>query len=471
MADNIIIRETAGEIPTNYTRKYAETREWGRWEVVREFSQNSLDATGFMDIEKISDGLLITDKGKGFNALNLLMGTTSKSECDRGKYGEGLKIACLAVLNLGWQVDILTDSMHIVPQFKTLEIEEPATGEIVKAEIMVFRYGKIPPVGGTKVLIKGYTGDTFLDRFNLEANKKIVHKKDISLCLNKPYPSYIIDEPVKVIYVRNIYVQHLPEKEHPALYSYDLFNVRLSTDRNIPNTVDIFSEIGKLWSSVSDAKLIGAFFKHVKAEGYEKDAKLSIETMGKFGTGPAWVRTFNSVFPNSFLRTADRETKLAEYHTKFQKKGVYLPSNIRNTLSYIGIDTDFNVLERIRGKLPRTPHKYTKVQEANFEYIKRIHYRLREKYFPQLNKMFIGTAETMMDAGGKVIDNNIYIRIDKIETLVMGIDIYGHEATHVVFPELDDNTSDFYSKIGEVMAVITKVVAIEQIRPPEGIVW
>lgn len=471
MTSNLIIRETVGEISTNYTRKYAERREWGRWEIVREFAQNSLDATGFMFIEITPDGLLITDKGRGFNALNLLMGTTSKSECDRGKYGEGLKIACLAVLNLGWQADIHTDSMHIVPQFRTLEIEEPSTGEIVKAEIMVFRYDKVPPVGGTKVLIKGYTGDTFLERFNLETNKKIVHKKDISLCLNKPYPSYIIDEPVKVIYVRNIYVQHLPEKEHPALYSYDLFNVRLSTDRNIPNTVDIFKEIGRLWSSVADVKMIESFFKHVKAEGYEKDAKLSSDTMGKFGTGHAWVRTFNSVFPNSFLWTGDRETKLAEYHTKFQKKGVYLPFNIRSTLSYIGIDTDYDVLKRISEKLPRTPHKYTKVQEANFEYLKRIHYRLREKYFPQLSKVFIGTTDSMMGAGGKVIDGNIYIRQDKIGTMVDAIDILGHEATHIIYPELDDNTSAFFSKIGEVMAVITKVAVTERIVPPEGIVW
>lgn len=471
MAVNTIIREAAGEIATNYTRKYAETRGWGIWDAVREFSQNSLDATGFMSIENTPDGLLITDKGRGFNALNLLMGTTSKSECDRGRFGEGLKIACLTVLNLGLQVDILTDSMHIVPQFKTLEIEEPSTGEIVKAEIMVFRYGKIPPVGGTKVLIKGYTGETMLDRFNLETNKKIVHKKDISLCLNKPYPSYIIDEPVKRIYVRNIYVQDLFDIERPALYSYDLFNVRLSTDRNIPNTVDIFKEIGRLWSSVSDVKMIEAFFKHVKAEGYEKDAKLSSETMGKFATGTSWNRTFNSVFPNSFLYTDEKTSKLAEYHTKFQKKSVYLPSNIRNALENIGVDSDGAVLERITSKLPKTPMSYTDIQKANLEYLKMIHYRLREKYFPKLNKVFIGTQETMMDARGKVIEGNIYIRQDNADTMVNIIDVYGHEATHIIFPNLADNTNDFYGRIGEVMAIITKAVATEPIKPPKGIVW
>lgn len=459
------------EIPTNYTKEYAATRGWGNWEIVREFVQNSLDATSSVSIDKVSNGILITDKGKGFNAVNLLMGTTTKSECDRGRFGEGLKIACLAALNLGYLVDIDTDSMHVTPVMKELEIEEPTTEKIIKAEIMVFRYRKIPPAGGTRILIKGYTGEPFIDRFNLETNKKIVHKKEISVCLGKPYSSYMIDEPVKRMYVRNIYVQNLPEIENPALYSYDLFNVRLSTDRNIPNTADIDQEIGRLWSSVSDVKMIEAFFKHVKAEGYEKDAKLSSATMGKFASGTSWVKAFNSVFPNSFLYTGEKESKLAEYHTKFQKKSVYLPSNIRGTLGMIGIDTDTAVLERIKGKLPRMPAQYSSAQAANLEYMRLINYKLKEKQFLKLNKVFIGTTETMMDAGGKVIDGNIYIRQDKADTMVNMIDIYGHEATHVVFPQLEDNTGEFYARIGEVMAVITKVVVTEAIKPPEGVVW
>jgi hypothetical protein len=114
MSSNFILRESTGEIPTNYTRKYADTRGWKEFEVIREVVQNSLDAAGAVSIEKTTDGLLITDKGKGFNALNLLMGTTTKSKCERGRFGEGLKIAMLAALNLNYQVDIVTYSMHII---------------------------------------------------------------------------------------------------------------------------------------------------------------------------------------------------------------------------------------------------------------------------------------------------------------------------------------------------------------------
>ena len=457
------------EIPTNYTKEYAVTRGWGNWEIVREIVQNSLDATGTVSIDKVRDGIMITDKGKGFNAVNLLMGTTTKSECDRGRFGEGLKIACLAALNLGYAIEIDTDSMHVTPVLRELEIEDLASGKIIKTDIMVFRYRKIPPVGGTRIFIKGYSDQTYFDFFNLEINKKIAHKKEIDECKGKQYMSYMIDEPEKRVYVRNIYVQTIVDK--PALYSYDLFNVRLSTDRNIPNTTDIFQEIGRLWSTVSDVRMIETFLKHVKAEGYESEAKLSRALMVKYATLISWTRAYNSVFPNSFLYTGDKESKLAEYHTKFQKKSVYLPSNIRYTLENIGIDTDRSIISRLKGKLPGMPTKYSSVQAANLEYMRLIHYKLREKYYPKLNKVFIGTPETMMDAGGKVIDGNIYIRQDLSDTMVKMIDLYGHEATHIVFPQLEDNTGEFYARIGEVMAVITKVVVTEPIKPPEGVVW
>lgn len=462
------LRESTGEIPTNYTRKYAETRGWKEWEVVREFVQNSLDATGSVAIEKITDGLLITDKGKGFNALNLLMGTTTKSQCDRGRFGEGMKIACLAALNLGYEVDIDTDSMHITPAFKLLEIEEPSGG-ISSAEILIFKYHKIAPVGGTKVFVKGYTGDTYLDRFNLEYNKKIVLKKELDICENKNYPSYILDETIKRIYVRNIYVQDIEEK--PALYSYDLFDVKLSTDRNIPSTHDINNRIGGLWSCIGSSDMIEKFFKHVEEEGYEEKISLSAKLLHSSGAEGAWKSTFRKLYGNAFLKTSNETTRLAEYQSHFLRKGVSVPSMIRYALEAIGIQKDIDVLEAIKSVLPRYPALVTPIQQDNFEYMRRIHNVLKEKYFPGLKLVYLASRDTMLDSEGKALDGNIYIREDRADTMVHIIDVYGHEATHIVFPKLSDNTSDFYSKIGQVMAMITKVVVQEKITAPPNVVW
>lgn len=463
------------EIPTNYTKAYAVTRGWGQWEMVREFVQNSLDATNTVSIEERVNELLITDKGKGFNALNLLMGTSTKSPCDRGRFGEGMKIACLAGLNLGYEIKIETDSMLIRPVFKELEIIQP-TGEVVKAEIMVFKYIKIPDIGGTKVHIVGYKGDTYLDMFNLEYNKKIVFKKDIDLCDQRPYTSYMIDEvrPNK-IYVRNIFVQNIEEDEI-SLFSYDLFNVRLSTDRNIPEYTDILKQIGRLWSAVSDSKMVEHFLRHVRdtKEAFEKNVRLSMVVMETFKTNNVWVKAYKSVFGiNTFLSTSEETTRLAEYHSKFMKKGIHLPFGIGDVLRLIGVDTDVTTLEKLKEILPMPPLKpLITTYQYNFNYMIKIHYWLKDNHFPQLRKLFLGSKETMIDSVGSVIDGNIYIREDKLDTLVNLIDVYGHELTHIIFPGLSDNTSAFYGKIGQVMAFITKTIVTETaLKPPEGVVW
>jgi hypothetical protein len=489
----VLVRESQsqGEIPTNYTRRYAETRGWGFWEILREFFQNALDITGPVGtvftqdnptIKQTSEGLVISDRGKGFNALNLLMGTTTKRECERGRFGEGMKIACLAALNLGFEVDITTDSMHISPQWKTLEVQEPS-GEIVKAEIMVFKYEKAEPIGGTRVMIRGNTissWGTMLDRFNLEYNKKIILKRDTDLCEDKQYPSYIIDETVKRIYVRNIYVQDIGFKiknqlaVKKSLYSYDLFGVRVSTDRNIPNTADITYQIGRLWSRVSDAKMIDAFFSAVDSEGYESDIYLDSSIMHKVKVAAAWKEGFRRHYGNAFLRTGENETRLAEYHTHFRQKGVFLPEGIRHTLERVGISTDITILRQIESVLPRSSASMTAVQLDNVEYIKMIHYIIKDKYFTKQMvgcKVFVGSKDTMEESQGKVRDGNIYIREDMLLNMVDAIDVYSHELTHIAYPELSDNTSDFYSKIGYVAALITKTIATERLKIPQNIVW
>lgn len=460
--------EEMKEIPTNYSRNYAETRGWGDWEIVREFVQNSLDATGCASIEKNDDRLFITDNGRGFNALNLLMGTTTKSECDRGRFGEGLKIACLAALNLGYELEIYTDSMFVKPVFKTLIIEDPTQGKL-QAEVMSFKYKKIQPFGGTRIFIKGYKGETYQDRFNFETNKKIFLKKDLDECEDKLYPSYIIDELEKRIYVRNIYVQDI---ETPALFSYDLFNVRLSTDRNIPNTSDVHRQVGKLWSAVTDTPTIEKFLNHIRTETYEATISLDSFVIENHGSKSAWTVAFRNLFGNGFLYTDEDTTKLAEYNSHFLRKGIYLPTGTRYALQRIDIPTDREILAMYANRAPpETTWDLDDVTGANFEYLRLIHFKLKEKHYPKLANVYLATEKSMGDSGGRVVMDDIYIRVDQAKNMVDLLDTYGHETTHVAYPELQDNTSDFYSKIGQVMAFITKVIVQENIRIPKNVVW
>jgi len=99
--------------PANFTVDFRQN--WTLWYSLREFVQNSLDATGTVeiDISKDSRGRVMTsiiDEGSGIGAKNLLLGqrkgTNDQPPAEklrdqyllRGRYGEGLKYALIPLI-------------------------------------------------------------------------------------------------------------------------------------------------------------------------------------------------------------------------------------------------------------------------------------------------------------------------------------------------------------------------------------
>src|SRR5258708_26276899 len=88
---------------------------WGLWESVREIFQNALDeqtrdprcVAGI----KYENGILrITSANTILNPKSLLLGATTKADDknQRGKYGEGYKLAALVLVRMGYSVSIQT---------------------------------------------------------------------------------------------------------------------------------------------------------------------------------------------------------------------------------------------------------------------------------------------------------------------------------------------------------------------------
>ena len=112
--------------------------DWGLFEGIRELVQNGLDARdkGFrFDIiyRREQEELLIYNDGTSITRANLLLGNTSKrgDETQRGMYGEGFKIAILALIRCG----------------KKVEISNGINGEVIHSSIE-----QHPDYGSTRVL-------------------------------------------------------------------------------------------------------------------------------------------------------------------------------------------------------------------------------------------------------------------------------------------------------------------------------
>lgn len=222
---------------------------WGNWEAIREIVQNSLDEVGSYTVEKLDTGVAISDKGKGFTIKHLIFGVSEKDSADsRGRFGEGLKIALIVLTRNGCNVSIQSENLEIVVD----------KAEIEGIRVLKLKYRTIPPIEGTKIFIRNYTGEMYDDYF---ATSEQVKKLVIHTCRY----GQIINDPRGRLYVKDIFVQTLKT----ARYSYNLASIRLEESRKLASEEDVHSGIGSVWGTVTSATLMKSFLKAVENGKYE----------------------------------------------------------------------------------------------------------------------------------------------------------------------------------------------------------
>jgi len=189
----------------------------------------------------------VHDWGRGLSVRHLLVGTSEKPEWSRGRFGEGLKLALMVLANQGVPVYIRSGDREIKPTFVTANIEDTSV------ELFCVCYKKVPEaVNGTEVHI----GDpTLCNRFmsNFVQGLPVGPVSCIAYARMEKRDSmpmrweHILDcdEARGKIYVRDIYVRDMP-----ALFGYNLFDVKLSESRDVASESDIRQGIEDLWDDL-----------------------------------------------------------------------------------------------------------------------------------------------------------------------------------------------------------------------------
>jgi hypothetical protein len=241
-------------------RAYARTRNWGEWEVFREFIQNALDEmhdlTGKppeeLPCKDDPEYTVIEDRGRGISIYHLLVGTSEKKPWQRGKFGEGMKIAMLAALDQNINVVIDTYDKMIQPMFIRKEFEGK------ELEVLCVCYSTFETkVRGTRVylyrpglcekyrkrIVQGLPRECILYELRTAGEKEIRRHVIDKRCTD--------DE--GWIYVRDIFVSTM----HDALvmssfYSYNLYEVVLDESRRIPSGSSVARDVEYLWYRIGD---------------------------------------------------------------------------------------------------------------------------------------------------------------------------------------------------------------------------
>jgi len=239
--------------------KYARTRQWGEWEVFREFMQNALDeehyVKGRVPEEYLCIGeygkTIIYDHGRGISLDKLLLGESSKEKWQRGMFGEGMKLAMVGALLLGYRVRIRSRDKEVVP----IIIEKNYEGTPVQILCACIRKD-LPMVEGTHVVIEGTNLCTRYERHVVQGIRKslpeavVYHMEDVDA--KRWYDIMLPTASPRgesAIYVRDLYVSDVKAifpDTLGALYSYNLYNVTLDESRKIPSTGSVYSDLMNL---------------------------------------------------------------------------------------------------------------------------------------------------------------------------------------------------------------------------------
>ena len=132
------MNELVFPISLDYLGKEAS---WGPWHIVRELGQNAFDADPDFRVFKDNGTLVVEDGGESLEERHLILGVTEKDEADRGKFGEGLKLALLILTRMGYGTDIASE-------FVGPHVCAPGEYAGIAVHVNLIRNQRIPGIAG-----------------------------------------------------------------------------------------------------------------------------------------------------------------------------------------------------------------------------------------------------------------------------------------------------------------------------------
>ena len=334
-------------------------QEWGEWEAIRDIVQNALDEAEAYQWGYDEQGLWIADRGQGVAVADFLLGPPKlKPDWARGRFGEGLKVASLALLRKGYRVRVETAGRELWLIF----LEQKVDG---KAETLAALWRPDGITAGTRFRIIGYQGDAFQDRFAVNLPRAaIIWEAPSNITMPHPRSNQLIDCAFTNgarLYARDIYLRDID-----SYYSYNLWGFAMAPDRHAPQEESqLWIDLGRLWCCVAAVDPLTVFLQMVSDPPLitsEESFKVNLEEWA-MGAEPAsgkkyadfvkdnasvwqtaWCHNFGE---NAVIRTSDRWDGTVN-HLGYTSVGIQW--HVRDTLSR-AITTDAELIRASQARL------------------------------------------------------------------------------------------------------------------------
>jgi len=224
---------------------------WDIWASIREFFQNAKDADDLgMAMSVVHDPaaqlLTIANQGARLERSTLVLGSTSKRGTEqRGKFGEGYKLALASLLQLGHKITI-----HNWDEIWTPSIEWSAVYETM---VMVINIKpSILPTPQLGIVVDKVSA---IDYKNISS--KLLFDKEGVLAAQTMADGILLTDKQYVgkLYVKGIYINELPGM---FKFGYDLFRLKINRDRSLADPWSLDAEIHKILNAALVLKILTA---------------------------------------------------------------------------------------------------------------------------------------------------------------------------------------------------------------------
>lgn len=442
------------DLPTNFPKTFRP--EWIMWHSLREFYQNCLDEVESLDIIRTAEGLEIRDTGRGVNIEDFIMRSKEKKCWHRGQFGEGLKIACIVCLRNGYPVMIYaagTPGKVIKPVFVKTTVRPG-----LEVGLLHFLWREFPKERGTTVKIFNYRGDVYRDRvFQNVPRGTIVSSRSVLVCEEKYRENVMFDYPEGGpyrLYARDLYVS---EWWKPALYSYNLWTVKLDPNRVGVKTDEmhlLWSDVRSIWSGLKNEEAVRKLFRNTV--GIEEPSLIELDGFEYYGgltvnweSRPVWKRVWDEMYgTKTCYYTTDEYARQADHQGW---KVMRVPWQLHRTLDSIGVKSDEGVYRDylMALRVPVDPEELTATQQRNLVLAYWLHTRIAPMY--QVERGPVAPVKVVpyrqLEFRGEYMDGEVRLREDILHSEEDTIIVFVHEYAHHTCPECDDNTNEMDEEI------------------------
>jgi len=504
-----------GGIEYGITLAYARTRNWGEWEIFREFMQNALDeiheVTKLPPMEypcrTVGNDTVIEDNGRGLATYHLLIGTSEKKPWQRGKFGEGMKIALLASVEKGIDVSIHSRDKIIKPT----TVEKVLEDKIFPVLCVCYKKTQ-EQISGTRVVIHGRANlcNTYKRNFVQGLDPSCIRYSHLSISEGSYEWRQLINKRCTDdegwIYVRDIYVTTFKDASAmSSFYSYNLFNVEIDESRRIPSGSSVSTEVERFWRNVeenagksrADRELLKELMKKVidVCAGYGAVYKVENVKPNRMEPPPVEVETdvfssrygevINEVFDELYGRDVAVISSESD-HTKATYLGIkhiYCPLHVGWSLELI-LHSGARIrkaIEESTGK--EVTAKMSPIIRALVNLLEDFAMKVYRRHYASKPRVVYAYAVTLPNGSpvaGLADEENNTIKINleylldaclesSSKCLSMYLAVFGHELVHLSY-KLPDESPEFGAHLTYVMRDALSYVMTESYETSELIV-